>query len=81
MPKGKRGSVERKEVVTVRKTTPASEVSAAMEDEEVRTVVVTDEEGDAPVGIVTDHDLRRCVCGPSPSEKTAEEIMSKRVLV
>ena len=81
MPKGKRGSAERKEVVTVRKTTPASDVSAAMEDEDVRTVVVTDDEGDTPVGIVTDHDLKRCVYGPSPSKKTAEEIMSKRVMV
>ena len=81
MPMGKKGSVERKEVVTVRKTTSASEVSAAMEDEDVRTVVVTDDEGDIPVGIVTDHDLKRCAYGPSPSRKTAEDIMSKRVLI
>jgi CBS domain-containing protein len=48
----KKGSVERKEVVTARKTKSASEVSATVENEDVRTVVVTDGEGDVPVGIV-----------------------------
>ncbi|MDZ7687570.1 MAG: CBS domain-containing protein [Halobacteriales archaeon] len=81
MSKGKLGSAERKEVVTVRKTASASEVSAVMEEADVSNVVVTDERGDAPIGVVTDHDLKRCVYGPAPSRKTAEEIMSKRALV
>lgn len=77
----KTGSVERKEVVTVRNTASASEVSAAMESEDVHTVVVTDGGGNAPIGIVTEHDLKNCAYGPTPSKKTAEDIMSKRALM
>jgi len=81
MTKGRKGSAERKELMTVRKTTSASEISAVMENEDVRTVVVTDERGGAPIGVVTDHDLKTCAYGPAPSRKTAEDIMSKRVVV
>lgn len=73
------GSVKRKEFVTVSGGESASTISRVMEREDVRSVVVTD--GNEPVGIVTDHDLKNCVYGQSPSKKTAEEIMSKRVLL
>lgn len=73
-------SVEHKEVLTASPTTPVSELSAVMEREDVDSVVVTEQEG-APVGIVTDHDLKTCAYGPAPSKKTAGDIMSKRVLI
>ncbi len=68
-------------MVTVSRTAPVSVLSELMEEEEVRTVVVTDESGDSPVGIVTDHDLKNCVYEPAPSRKTVGEIVSKRVVV
>jgi CBS domain-containing protein len=73
------GSVKHKEFVTVSGGTSASRISKLMEEEDVSSVVVSG--GDEPVGIVTDHDVRNCVYGQSPSKKTAEDIMSKRVLL
>lgn len=73
------GSVKHKEFVTVSGGTSAATISELMEEEDVSSVVVSG--GDEPVGIVTDHDLRNCVYGQSPSKKTAEDIMSKRVLL
>ncbi|WP_295717378.1 putative nucleotidyltransferase substrate binding domain-containing protein [uncultured Halovibrio sp.] len=65
----------RTEVVTARADTHASELAARMRDEQVGSVVITEEE--RPTGIVTDRDLRSRVLAARRSPDTpVSEIMT-----
>jgi len=65
----------RTEVVTARADTHASELAARMRDEQVGSVVITEEE--RPTGIVTDRDLAIGVVAESgdPETRTAADVM------
>ncbi|SFG41695.1 CBS domain-containing protein [Halopelagius inordinatus] len=66
----------RSDVVTGDSDTPVTDLAATMDEENVGSIVITD--GETPVGIVTDRDLAVRVLGEerSPSEQTAEDVMT-----
>jgi CBS domain-containing protein len=66
----------RTDVVTAGPETTVAELAATMDEENVGSIVITDEA--APVGIVTDRDLAVRVLGEQadPAERTAEDVMS-----
>lgn len=66
----------RETVVSVSLETPVNELARLMRDENVGSVVITDDE--TPVGIVTDRDLTTRVLTDEPESmaQTAEQVMS-----
>ncbi|ELZ20350.1 CBS domain-containing protein [Natrinema limicola] len=68
-------NLARSDVVTASIDEPVHELAAMMHDEDVGSIVITDDE---PVGIVTDRDLTMQVLGEQadPDELMAEDVMS-----
>ncbi|MBC7693308.1 MAG: CBS domain-containing protein [Methylotenera sp.] len=68
--------VNRRNLVSVSKTTPVSEVAALMESHNIGSVMVL--ENETPVGIITDRDIViRCVCSQQdPKTCQAQEVMT-----
>lgn len=66
----------RSDVVTATPETSIADLAATMDEENVGSIVLTDE--DTPVGIVTDRDLTVRVLGAEadPTEQTAEDVMT-----
>jgi CBS domain-containing protein len=66
----------RSDVVTAGPETSAADLAATMNEENVGSIVVVNE--DTPVGIVTDRDLTVRILGEEidPAEQTAEDVMS-----
>jgi CBS domain-containing protein len=66
----------RDDAVTAALDTPVTELAATMDEENVGSVVVTNE--DTPVGIVTDRDLTVRVLGAErdATDQTAEDVMT-----
>ncbi len=66
----------RSDAVTADPETPVTGLAAAMDEENVGSVVITKE--GAPVGIVTDRDLTVRVLGKDidPTDQTAEDVMT-----
>ncbi|QHS17462.1 CBS domain-containing protein [haloarchaeon 3A1-DGR] len=66
----------RSDAVTADPNTPVAELAATMDEENVGSVVITDD--DTPVGIVTDRDLTVRVLGEEvdPADRTAEDVMT-----
>lgn len=66
----------RSDAVTADPGTPVTELAATMDEENVGSVVITNDE--TPVGIVTDRDLTIRVLGEqvNPTEQTAEDVMT-----
>jgi CBS domain-containing protein len=66
----------RSDAVTATPETPVTELAATMDEENVGSVVITNEE--APVGIVTDRDLAVRVLGAEMdlTDQTAEDVMT-----
>lgn len=71
----------REAVVSARPETPAPELARRMRDEQVGSVVITND--DEAVGIVTDRDLTTRVLAEDAdsSERTAEDVMSTDLCV
>ncbi|RKD88983.1 CBS domain-containing protein [Halopiger aswanensis] len=69
--------LSRSDVVTADPDTPVSDLGAKMDDENVGSVVIT--ENGSPVGIVTDRDLtvRVLADGTDPTDQTAEDVMTE----
>ncbi|MGM0605048.1 MAG: CBS domain-containing protein [Halobacteriota archaeon] len=69
----------RSDVVTASPTASITELASTMKDKDVGSVVIVDQY--EPVGIVTDRDLsiRVLAEGTSPSELTAEDVMSEEL--
>jgi signal-transduction protein with cAMP-binding, CBS, and nucleotidyltransferase domain len=69
----------RSDVVTGEPDTPVTDIAATMAEENVGSVVITDDE--SPVGMVTDRDLavRVVADGHDPAEQTAENVMTEDV--
>ncbi|MCU4975825.1 CBS domain-containing protein [Halobacteria archaeon AArc-m2/3/4] len=69
-------NLARSDVVTAATDESIHELAAAMQDEEIGSVVITD--GDTPVGIATDRDLTMQVLAEraDPDEVSAEDVMS-----
>ncbi len=67
----------REEVVSAHKETPVSELAQQMRDENVGSVIITNDE--TAVGIATDRDLavRTIAAETNPEEQTAEDVMSE----
>ncbi|QSG04985.1 CBS domain-containing protein [Halapricum desulfuricans] len=66
----------RSDVVTAAPETPVTDLAATMDEENVGSIVITNDE--TPVGIVTDRDLAVRVLGDAadPAERTAEDVMT-----
>lgn len=66
----------RSDAVTASPEAPVAELAATMDEENVGSVVITNDE--TPVGIVTDRDLTVRVLGEGvdPTEQTAEDVMT-----
>jgi CBS domain-containing protein len=66
----------RSDVVTADPETPVTDIATTMSEENVGSIVITNE--DTPVGIVTDRDLTVRVLGEGmdPAGQTAEDVMS-----
>jgi CBS domain-containing protein len=66
----------RSDAVTAAPDTPVAELAATMAEENVGSVVITNDE--TPVGIVTDRDLTIRVLAETadPTEQTAEDVMT-----
>jgi len=66
----------RSDAVTADPETSVAELAATMDEENVGSVVITNDE--TPVGIVTDRDLTVRVLGEQvdPTEQTAEDVMT-----
>ena len=69
-------NLARSETVTSAPETPVSELAATMDEEDVGSIVITNDE--TPVGIVTDRDLTVRVLGEriDPASQTAEDVMT-----
>ncbi len=67
----------RTEVVSARPDTPVPELARQMREENVGSVVITDDQ--IPTGIVTDRDLtiRVLAEGRAPDDQTAQNVMSE----
>lgn len=67
----------RSDTVTAAPDTPVADLAATMNEENVGSVVITNDE--SPVGIVTDRDLAVRVLGEgrAPSDQTAEDVMTE----
>ncbi|WP_436927690.1 CBS domain-containing protein [Halosimplex amylolyticum] len=66
----------RSDAVTASPETPVTDLAATMDEENVGSVVITNDE--TPVGIVTDRDLTVRVLGEQvdPTDQTAEDVMT-----
>ena len=66
----------RSDTVTAAPDTPVTDLAATMDEENVGSVVITDDE--TPVGIVTDRDLTVRVLGADvdPTGQTADDVMT-----
>ncbi|MEF8814719.1 MAG: CBS domain-containing protein [Halovenus sp.] len=66
----------RSDAVTAAPETPVAELAATLDEENVGSVVITNDE--SPVGIVTDRDLTVRVLGKGidPADQTAEDVMT-----
>lgn len=66
----------RSEAVTADPETPVTDLAATMDEENVGSIVITNDQ--TPIGIVTDRDLTVRVLGNAvdPTEQTAEDVMT-----
>ncbi|MFB6185590.1 MAG: CBS domain-containing protein [Halobacteriaceae archaeon] len=66
----------RSDTVTASPDTPVTELAGTMDEENVGSIVITNDE--TPVGIVTDRDLTVRVLGEErdPADQTAEDVMT-----
>lgn len=68
--------LSRSDVITAEPETPVTDLAVTMDEENVGSIVITEDE--TPVGIVTDRDLTVRILGEEadPMEQTAEDVMS-----
>ncbi|WP_136689008.1 CBS domain-containing protein [Halorhabdus amylolytica] len=66
----------RSDTVTAGPNTPVTELAGTMDEENVGSIVITNDE--TPIGIVTDRDLAVRILGEKrdPTEQTAEDVMT-----
>lgn len=66
----------RSETITADPETPVTDLAATMDEENIGSIVITDDQ--TPIGIVTDRDLTVRVLGDAadPTEQTAEDVMT-----
>ncbi len=70
------------DVVTAQRDTPVSTVAASMEKHDVGCVVVVEDDGETPVGVITDRKIALAIeSTPDIGKRPAEELVSGDLLV
>jgi CBS domain-containing protein len=69
------------DIVTAERDTPLATVAALMAENDVGSVIVTDDSGETPIGLITDREIALAVeSEPEIGERTAEELVSSDLL-
>lgn len=71
------GNLAQDDVVTADRETPIQELAATMDEEQVGSIVI--EDGDDPVGMVTDRTIALSISDGDADSQTAEEVMAEDV--